>query len=265
MTVSDGLKNRTALITGVGSDKGIGFAAARILADRQARLAITDMTDRVHGCAKSLVAEASEVKSYMADLADRVQVKHLVESVVNDFGRIDILVNSAGMVKAGEKFVEINMADLEPKKWDEDIAINLNTCFNATREVLPYMIKHQYGRIVNIASVTGPLVSNPGSTGYSAAKAAIVGMSRSLAIEVAKYNITVNNVAPGWIKTASSTEQELVGAKNTPMCRAGTPAEVANLIAFLASDESSYITGQLIVIDGGNIIQEYKGPAEFYY
>jgi 3-oxoacyl-[acyl-carrier protein] reductase len=90
-------------------------------------------------------------------------------------------------------------------------------------------------------------------------------MSRSLAIEVAKYNITVNNIAPGWIKTASSTEQELAGAKNTPMGRAGTPAEVANLIAFLASDESSYITGQLIVIDGGNIIQEYKGPAEFYY
>ena len=127
------------------------------------------------------------------------------------------------------------------------------------------MIKHYYGRIVNIASVTGPLVSNPGSAGYSAAKAAIVGMSRSLAIEVAKHNITVNNVAPGWIKTASSTEQELVGAQNTPMGRAGKPAEVGNLIAFLASDESSYITGQLIVIDGGNTIQEYKGPAEFYY
>lgn len=265
MTVSHRFKNRVALITGVGSDKSIGFAAARILAVSQAKLAITDMTDRIHGRAKTLVAEAAEVKSYTADLTDREQVKRLVETVVKDFGRIDILVNCAGMVKAGEKFVEVNMAGLDPKKWDEDIAINLSTCFNVTREVLPYMIEHQYGRIVNVASVTGPLVSNPGSAGYSAAKAAIVGMSRSVAIEAAKHNITVNNVAPGWIETGSSTEQELVGAQNTPMGRAGTPAEVGNLIAFLASDESSYISGQVIVIDGGNIIQEYKGPAELYY
>ena len=122
-----------------------------------------------------------------------------------------------------------------------------------------------YGRIVNVSSVTGPLVSNPGETAYSAGKAALVGMSRSLAIEVAKYNITVNSVAPGWIGTGSATEEEAVAAENTPMGRAGTPQEVADLIAFLASDESTYITGQMIVIDGGNTIQEYKGPREGYY
>jgi 3-oxoacyl-[acyl-carrier protein] reductase len=108
-------------------------------------------------------------------------------------------------------------------------------------------------------------VSNPGETAYSAAKAAMVGMSRSLAIEVAKYNITVNNVAPGWIGTGSSTKEEKTAAENTPMGRAGSPQEVADLIAFLASDESTYITGQMIVIDGGNTIQEYKGPSELYY
>jgi 3-oxoacyl-[acyl-carrier protein] reductase len=134
-----------------------------------------------------------------------------------------------------------------------------------THAVLPFLIKNQYGRIVNVSSVTGPLVSNPGETAYSAAKAGMVGMSRGLAIEVAKYNITVNNVAPGWIGTGSSTDEEKVAGENTPMGRAGTPQEVADLIAFLASDESTYITGQMIVIDGGNTIQDYKGPPDLYY
>jgi 3-oxoacyl-[acyl-carrier protein] reductase len=169
------------------------------------------------------------------------------------------------MVEAGDTFTETNMAELNPSAWDKDIEINLNTCFNMTRMVLPHMITRRYGRIVNVASVTGPLVSNPGSAGYSAAKAGIVGMSRSLAIEVAKFNITVNNVAPGWIDTASSTREEQAAARNTPMGRAGTPFEVGDLIAFLASDASAYITGQMIVIDGGNTIQEYKGPSELYY
>jgi 3-oxoacyl-[acyl-carrier protein] reductase len=157
------------------------------------------------------------------------------------------------------------MADLTPTDWDEGIDRNLNTCFNMTHAVLPIMIKNKYGRIINVSSVTGPLVSNPGETAYSAAKAAMVGMSRSLAIEVARYNITVNNVAPGWIGTGSSTAKEKIAAENTPMGRAGSSQEVADLIAFLASDESTYITGQMIVIDGGNTIQEYKGPRDLYY
>jgi len=258
-------KNRVALVTGAGSDTGIGFAAARTLAKGGARVALTSTTDRIFERAKTVEAEGSNVKGYTADLMDRDQVKKLVDSTISDFGRIDILVNNAGMVQVGKEETFLNMADLSPTEWDESIARNLNTCFNITHAVLPYMIKHNFGRIVNVSSVTGPLVSNPGETAYSAAKAAMVGMSRSLAIEVAKHGITVNNVAPGWIATGSSTQAEGVAATNTPMGRAGTPLEVGDLIAFLASEESTYITGQMIVIDGGNTIQEYKGPSDLYY
>ena len=258
-------ENRVALITGAGSDKGIGFATAQILARQGAGVAITSTTDRIFERAKELEDDGLEVRAYVANLMARDQVKQLVDSVIRDFSRVDILVNNAGMVQVGKEETFVHMVDLPPTDWDESIDRNLNTCFNITHTVLPRMIENHYGRIVNVSSVTGPLVSNPGETGYSAAKAAMVGMSRSLAIEVAKYGITVNNVAPGWIATGSSTEEERVAAENTPMRRAGTPEEVGDLIAYLASDESTYITGQMIVIDGGNTIQEYKGPSDLYY
>ena len=258
-------KNRVALITGAGSEAGIGLAAAGTLAKGGATVAITSTTDRIHERAIPLRGEGADVKGYIADLMDRMQTKQLVEHVIKDFGRIDILVNNAGMVQIGKEESFVHMVNMAPADWDESIDRNLNTCFNLTHAVLPTMIKNNYGRIVNVSSVTGPIVSNPGETAYSAAKAAMVGMSRSLAIEVAKFNITVNNVAPGWIATGSSTAEEKVAAENTPMGRAGKPQEVADLIAFLASDESTYITGQMIVIDGGNTIQEYKGPSELYY
>ncbi|UCD78195.1 MAG: SDR family oxidoreductase [Desulfobacterales bacterium] len=265
MTDNFRFKKRVALITGAGSETGIGFAAACAIAGGGARVAITSTTDRIYERAKTIGVEGADVKGYTADLMDRTQVKQLVDRVLNDFGRIDILVNNAGMVQVGKKETFVHMVDLPQTEWDEAIDRNLNTCFNITHAVLPSMIKNKYGRIVNVSSVTGPLVSNPGETAYSAAKAAMVGMSRSLAIEVAKYNITVNNVAPGWIATGSSTAEEKVAAENTPMGRAGRPQEVADLIAFLASDESTYLTGQMIVIDGGNTIQEYKGPSDLYY
>ena len=258
-------ENRVALVTGAGSETGIGFAAARTLARGGARVALTSTTGRIHERAAALQAAGAEVKGFVADLMFRDQVATLVERVINDIGCIEILVNNAGMVQVGREESFVPMATLRPDEWDESIARNLTTCFNVTHAVLPHMIKNSYGRIVNVSSVTGPLVSNPGETAYSAAKAAMVGLSRSLAIEVARYNITANNVAPGWIGTGSSTEEETTAAENTPMGRAGTPQEVADLIAFLASDESTYITGQMIVIDGGNTIQEYKGPSDRYY
>jgi 3-oxoacyl-[acyl-carrier protein] reductase len=127
------------------------------------------------------------------------------------------------------------------------------------------MLAANYGGIVNVASVTGPVVSNPRETTYSAAKTAMVGLTRSLALEFARKGITVNVVAPGWIETASSTDEEIVAGRNTPIGRPGRPEEVAAAIAFLCSDKASYVTGQMIVVDGGNTIQEYKGPGELYY
>ncbi len=265
MTDKTRFQKRVALITGAGSETGIGFATARILAKGGAGVAITSTTGRIYERAKAIEIDGTAVKGYTADLMDRDQVKKLVSTVISDFGSIDILVNNAGMVQMGKAETFVHMVELQPLEWDESIGRNLNTCFNITHAALPHMMKNSYGRIVNVSSVTGPLVSNPGETAYSAAKAAMVGMSRSLAIEVAKYGITVNNVAPGWIATGSSQEEERVAAENTPMRRAGTPEEVGGLIAYLASDESRYITGQMIVIDGGNTIQEYKGPSDLYY
>jgi 3-oxoacyl-[acyl-carrier protein] reductase len=180
-------------------------------------------------------------------------------------GRIDILVNNAGMVQTGRKERARLFHQIEPDEWLRTMDINLNTCFHVTRAVLPQMLRRKYGRVVNIASVTGPIVTNPRSTGYSAAKAAMVGLTRGLAIEVAAKNITVNAVAPGWIETGSSSKAEIVAGRNSPAGRPGRPAEVAAAAAFLASEAASYVTGQMLVVDGGNTIQEFKGPGAGYY
>ena len=256
---------RVALITGCGSESGIGFAAARLLVKSGARVFVTSTTDRIFKRKAELEALGGTVSAQMADLTVFEQARRLVGKTVDAFGGIDILVNNAGMSQVGDPEALVNTADMEPAEWDKSIHRNLNTCFNVSRCVLPHMLEKNYGRIVNVTSVTGPLVGNPGESAYSAAKAGMVGMSRCMAIEVAARGITVNSVAPGWISTGSATPEEKIAGENTPMRRAGTPDEVADLIAFLASDEATYITGQVLVIDGGNTIQDYKGPRDGYY
>ena len=256
---------QVCLVTGAGSASGIGFNTARILGGLGAEIAIISTSDRIYDRADELKAEGVSAKAYIADLMDRKQVKATVGAVIKDFGKIDVLVNNAGMVQVGMEEDLSGFIEMSYESWDDDINRNLNIPFNVTKEVIPEMVKNGYGRIVNVSSVTGPVVSNPGEASYSAAKAAIVGMSRALAIEFGSSNITVNNVLPGWIGTASQTEAEAAGGLNTPIKRSARGEEVANAIVFLASREASYITGEQLVVDGGNTIQEYKGPQELYY
>jgi len=257
---------KVALITGAGSAQGIGFATARLLAEQGSKVAITSTTERIQERARELAAAGTDVFALSADLRDHTRTQELVQQVRARYGRIDILVNNAGMTQVGSptETTSLPLAELSEDEWDYGIAINLKTAFNITKAVLPLMLAANYGRIVNVSSVTGPVVSNPRETAYSAAKAAMVGLTRSLALEVARHGITVNAVAPGWIETASSTEHEIVAGKNTPIGRPGRPEEVATAVAFLADESASYITGQLIVVDGGNSIQEYKGPPHSY-
>jgi 3-oxoacyl-[acyl-carrier protein] reductase len=258
-------ENRVCLVTGAGSPTGIGFSTAKILGGLGGRIAIVATTDRIHERADELKAEGIDAKGYIADLMDRKQVKKLAADVMEEFGRIDVLVNNAGMVQVGMEEDFSGFLDMTYESWDDAIDRNLNITFNVTKEIMPFMVDAGYGRIVNVSSVTGPVVSNPGEGSYSAAKAGVVGLSRALAIEFGSNGITVNCVLPGWIGTASQTEAEAAGGLNTPLGRSADAAEVANAIVFLASEEASYITGESLVVDGGNTIQEYKGPAELYY
>ena len=256
----NGFQARVALITGAGSESGIGFAAARILGERGARVAIAATTGRIQTRAAELGELGIEAEGFAADLTDADAAADLVAGVQGRFGRLDILVDNAGMVQTGVEDVSRRFVDTGPGEWDQMIALNLTTTVNVTRAAVPTMVAAGYGRIVNVSSVTGPVVSNPESTGYSAAKAGIDGLTRALALELGRDGITVNSVAPGWIDTGSSTEQERLAGTYTPVGRPGTPAEVGELIAFLASEGASYMTGASVVVDGGNTIQEYKGP-----
>lgn len=254
------LQGQAALVTGAGSPTGIGFAAARLLAEMGAEVAITATGQRIHRRVEELREAGHIARGYIADLTDRPATRSMIAAVESDFGKIDILVNNAGMTMEGHEDESGEFAEMTDEAWDLSITRNLTTCYNVTRLVLPAMIRRKYGRIVNVSSVTGPMVSSKCSAAYSAAKAAMVGMSRSIAIEVGMDNITINNVAPGWIATGSQLEDEKIAARYTPLKRAGTPMETASLIAYLATPGASYITGQIMVVDGGNCLQEHKGP-----
>jgi 3-oxoacyl-[acyl-carrier protein] reductase len=249
---------QTALVTGAGSAEGIGFAIAKRLLAAGAHLAIASTTERIRERARELDASGKRVLALVADLTDEHAVQNVVAAVLQRSGRIDVLVNNAGMTQTGRPLESRPLQDSSYTDWRRQIEITLHTAFLMTRAVLPGMVQRKYGRIVNVSSVTGPLVSNRGSSAYGAAKAAMDGMMRAVALESAQHGVTINAVAPGWIATASSTESERIAGVHTPIGRPGTPAEVAAAICFLASPEASYITGQSLVVDGGNILQENK-------
>jgi 3-oxoacyl-[acyl-carrier protein] reductase len=257
---------RVALITGAGSATGIGFAIARALGREGARVALTSTTDRIHERVAELRGEGLSASGHVGNLmSDGVPERIVGEAMAAHDGRLDILVNNAGMIAFGEAQASHDVLEMTGEEWDRGIAQNLRLPFAVTKAALPSLIRSEHGRVVFVSSVTGPLVSNPSSTVYSAAKAGIMGLVRGLAIEMGPHGVTVNAVLPGWIASGSQLPEEAVAGENTPFGRSGTPAEIAAVAVFLASDGASYVTGQGIVVDGGNTIQEYKGPKEAWY
>jgi 3-oxoacyl-[acyl-carrier protein] reductase len=264
--VSDRFAGRVALVTGAGSATGIGFAAARLLGREGARLAITSTTDRIHDRLAELAAIGISGSAHVGDLTRAGVAARIVGEALAAHERIDILVNAAGMIAVGEPDSDLSLLDMTEDEWDRVIARNLRTAFSMTKAALPALLAASPGgRLVFVSSVTGPLVSNPRSSGYAAAKAGLTGLARSLAVEYGRRGLTVNCVLPGWIASGSQLPAEVVAGANTPVGRSGTVDEVAEAIGFLVSPGASYITGQTLVVDGGNVVQEYKGPAEGYY
>ena len=245
-----------ALITGAGSPTGIGFASARALGMDGAQVILISTTSRIHARSAALQDLGIDARGYISDLTRPQQVQQIVDEISSAFGRLDICVNNAGMTVVGETQFESRVDDIPLEEWNRSLERNLTTCFLVTGAVLPLMRAQGYGRIINIASTSGPVQAFVGDAAYHAAKAGMWGYTRACALETAADGITVNAVAPGWIATASQLESEVAAGMLYPMKRSGTPEEVAHAVRFLADPGASYITGQLIVVDGGNSLPE---------
>lgn len=240
------LKGKVSIVTGAG--KGIGREIALALARNGSEVVLTDVSEDIFQVGMEIDSLGLKSSPLKCDVTAPEEAQNIEEQIIKKHERIDILVNNAGIYPQ-KPFLEMTRDD-----WNQVMQVNLNGVFHCTKAILPKMVQQKYGKIVNIASIAGAVVGFPNLAHYSASKAAVAGFTKSLALEIAQYGINVNAVAPGPIDVGtlpvgSEMFQQVI--KGIPLGRMGTPLDIANLVVFLASDQSSFITGQCIVSDGG--------------
>jgi len=248
MTVTISLEGKVALIS--GASRGIGRAIALKFADCGASIAVNylNSSESADEVVAEIIRSGGKAKAIKSDVSDFKQAQELINSSIDTFGKLDILVNNAGITR--DKLIML----MSEEDWDDVQFANLKSTFNCSKAAVKHMMRNRYGRIINITSVAGQM-GNAGQTNYSASKAGQIGFTKALAREVAVRNITVNGIAAGYIDTDiwKSVPEDMRDSVISliPMRRKGMPEEIANAVAFLASDQAAYITGQILGIDGG--------------
>jgi hypothetical protein len=261
------LEGKVAVVTGAA--QGIGAGTSRVLASHGATVCLVDIQESVEQTAEGIRRDGGKASAYRMDVTKAADVEQVFAGIVKDHGRVDILVNNAGI------YPRRKLVEMDEEFLHRLFEINVFGMFRCAKAALPGMMDRRYGKIVNMSSVTGPMVGTPagGQTAYGSSKAAVIGFTKALALETAQYMINVNCILPGYVYSPSAfgIRGSVAGedaeaamrefGRKIPMCRQGSPEDVGNLVLFLASDEASYLTGSEVVIDGGNILQEeFLGP-----